>query len=260
MHIGDTGALCGDIGYQLGQAASEAIRTVAVNTMLLWCGNRFGKGLIRPGGTYYNLNNEKLELLASNVKNIKERFRTVCEDMLSDPSVLGRFEDCGVVDFHQVKTIGCVGMTGRASGLVRDVRCALPYGMYEDYISHQPVIMPEGDVMARFKLRYFEAMQSCDYILKLLDTLSEGTREDSLPDYKTLYQPDSIGFSFTEGWRGEICHVAVTDKDGKIIEYKIKDPSFHNWYALSLCVRGMEISDFPICNKSFNLSYCGHDL
>ena len=73
-------------------------------------------------------------------------------------------------------------------------------------------------------------------------------------------EPSAFAISMTEGWRGEICHCAVTDDQGKIIHYKVKDPSFHNWMALALAVRGQEISDFPVCNKSFNLSYCGHDL
>jgi Ni,Fe-hydrogenase III large subunit len=63
-----------------------------------------------------------------------------------------------------------------------------------------------------------------------------------------------------EGWRGEICHCAITGDKGDLVHYKIKDPSFHNWLALALAVRNNEISDFPVCNKSFDLSYCGHDL
>ncbi|HPC98720.1 MAG TPA: NADH dehydrogenase subunit, partial [Bacteroidales bacterium] len=73
-------------------------------------------------------------------------------------------------------------------------------------------------------------------------------------------KPDSFSVSLSEGWRGEICHAAFTSGDGKIMSYKIKDPSFHNWLMLALAVRNQEISDFPLCNKSFNLSYCGHDL
>jgi Ni,Fe-hydrogenase III large subunit len=69
-----------------------------------------------------------------------------------------------------------------------------------------------------------------------------------------------FSISLTEGWRGEICHAAITNKKGELIIYKIKDPSFHNWLALALAVRNNEISDFPVCNKSFDLSYCGHDL
>lgn len=72
--------------------------------------------------------------------------------------------------------------------------------------------------------------------------------------------PGRLALSLVEGWRGEICHCALTGPHGELRHYKVKDPSFHNWMALALAVRNNEISDFPICNKSFNLSYCGHDL
>jgi len=74
------------------------------------------------------------------------------------------------------------------------------------------------------------------------------------------FKPDTFSISLTEGWRGEICHAALTDSRGELVIYKVKDPSFHNWLALALAVRNNEISDFPVSNKSFNLSYCGHDL
>jgi Ni,Fe-hydrogenase III large subunit len=73
-------------------------------------------------------------------------------------------------------------------------------------------------------------------------------------------KPDALVVSLTEGWRGEICHVAMTDAAGRFSRYKITDPSFHNWLGLALALRSGQISDFPLCNKSFNLSYCGHDL
>jgi len=77
---------------------------------------------------------------------------------------------------------------------------------------------------------------------------------------KAELAPDSLAVSLTEGWRGEICHVAITDSKGNLKNYKIVDPSFHNWFGLALALRNQEISDFPLCNKSFNLSYCGYDL
>ena len=73
-------------------------------------------------------------------------------------------------------------------------------------------------------------------------------------------RPDALAVSLVEGWRGEICHVAMTDADGRFARYKIVDPSFHNWIGLAMALRDQQISDFPLCNKSFNLSYCGHDL
>jgi Ni,Fe-hydrogenase III large subunit len=73
-------------------------------------------------------------------------------------------------------------------------------------------------------------------------------------------KPELLCVSLVEGWRGEICHVAMTDPQGRFATYKVVDPSFHNWAGLAMSLRDQQISDFPICNKSFNLSYCGHDL
>ena len=114
-----------------------------------------------------------------------------------------------------------------------------------------------GDIMSRLTVRKNEVLQSADYVLSLLDEAPTKLPE---PDYRTPLAADSLSFALVEGWRGEICHVAVTDSRGRIACYKIKDPSMHNWLALALAVRSEGISDFPICNKSFNLSYCGHDL
>jgi Ni,Fe-hydrogenase III large subunit len=97
-------------------------------------------------------------------------------------------------------------------------------------------------------------------IRALLEIWKNSARDICKPVYRYKLQPERIGISIVEGWRGEICHAAITDRSGKIGHYKVKDPSMHNWMALALAVRNQEISDFPICNKSFNLSYCGNDL
>ena len=76
----------------------------------------------------------------------------------------------------------------------------------------------------------------------------------------TALPPHTLAVAQVEGWRGEVCHVALTDSRGQILVYKVIDPSFHNWTGLAVALRGNQISDFPLCNKSFNLSYCGHDL
>ena len=106
--------------------------------------------------------------------------------------------------------------------------------------------------------------QSARNIDRLLEIYEQkyGTLENpcSRPDYTTRLAPSSLAFGLVEGWRGETCHVIVTDAEGRLTACRIKDPSLHNWLALALAVRGEGISDFPICNKSFNLSYCGHDL
>jgi Ni,Fe-hydrogenase III large subunit len=258
VHVGDTGALCMDVGFQLGQVACEALRTIVINTTQRWCGNRFGKALIRPGGSHYPLSGEISGIIVDHVKEVRRRYTEVCEDLFSTPSVLGRFEECGKVARTQMAQIGAVGQSARASGLCRDIRKTHPYGAYSDEISHQPIVLETGDVMARAQMRYREALQSIETILRLLQDAPAG--EIALPDYEKPLAASSLSFALIEGWRGEICHAGITDAEGQLVHYRIKDPSMHNWYALSLAVRGAGISDFPVNNKSFNLSYCGFDL
>lgn len=259
MHIADTGALSTDVGYQLGQVACEALRTMTINTTQAWCGNRFGKGLIRPSGTNKHLTAAKCEMILNNVREIARRYNEVYQDIKSSPTLLARFEQCGIVSKGDMLKIGGVGMAARASGVKRDLRATHPYCAYADKLQHQSVIKRQGDVMSRLTVRCNEVLQSAEYIEQLLQTYQPSSAMP-YPDYETKLAPSSMAVSLLEGWRGEICHVAITDNEGKIATYKVKDPSLHNWLALALAVRGEGISDFPICNKSFNLSYCGFDL
>lgn len=259
MHIADTGALSMDVGYQLGQVACEALRTMTINTTQAWCGNRFGKGLIRPSGTNKPLTAEKAEMIRRNVADIRRRYDEVRLDIKSSPTLLARYEQCGVVPRGEMLRIGGVGMAARASGVARDIRASHPAGVFLSPICHQSMVKRHGDVMARLMVRCREVLQSADYIEQLLDGFTPA-QNAARPDYTAPLAPDSLAIGLVEGWRGEICHVALTDGKGRIAAYKIKDPSLHNWLALALAVRGEGISDFPICNKSFNLSYCGHDL
>ena len=260
MHIADTGALSMDIGYQLGQVACEALRTMTINTTQAWCGNRFGKGLIRPSGTNKPLTETKRKMILDNVAEISRRYDEVRLDIKSSPTILARFEECGIVPKEEMYRIGGVGMAARASGATRDIRSSHPFGAFaQGYVDHQSVVKKQGDVMARLMVRANEVLQSAEYIREILNSY-DVSEEYSHPDYTSALTPNALSFALTEGWRGEICHVAITDEKGSIETYKIKEPSLHNWLALALAVRGEGISDFPICNKSFNLSYCGHDL
>ena len=147
-------------------------------------------------------------------------------------------------------------MAARMTNLSRDIRSSHPYSLYPG-LNHIPVLKRHGDVYSRIQIRREEIKQSLVYIRTLISNVPEmSSKELAL---KTP-NPNSFCLSLVEGWRGEICHCALTDKKGELMVYKIKDPSFHNWLALALSVRNNEISDFPICNKSFNLSYSGHDL
>ncbi len=260
LHIADTGALCTDIGYQLGQVACEALRTIVINTTQAWCGNRFGKGLVRPGGSYFALTAELRALVLQNLAEVERRFGEVAANLEDTASVLARFEDCGILTRAQALRIGAVGPAARASGLSRDLRATHPWGPSRETIPHEPVTMAAGDVQARLGIRLREVPQSAGYIRRMIASLEEGAQTVSAPDYAAPLAPGSLAFSLCEGWRGEIAHVALTDEAGRLCAYRVKDPSLHNWMGLALAVRGQGISDFPICNKSFNLSYCGHDL
>lgn len=268
VHIGDTAALCTDIAYQFGQVVNEALRTIVINTTQLWCGNRFGKGLIRPGGSHYPLVAGLVESVLKNLKEVEERYLQVTDRIFSLPSVLGRFEVTGRVTTMQATLIGAVGMAARSSGMYRDIRWSHPFSAYTDH-PYEPALLHKGDVWSRAMLRRLEVEKSLEVIRNLIKQFTDyepersGARRSHLRFTiagELMFSPDSLAISLTEGWRGEICHAAVTDEQGKIIHYKVKDPSLHNWMALALAVRNQEISDFPLCNKSFNLSYCGNDL
>jgi Ni,Fe-hydrogenase III large subunit len=147
-------------------------------------------------------------------------------------------------------------MSARMNAVERDIRLSHPYGVYAE-LNHEPIIKHHGDVYSRVRIRREEVIQSIRYIRHLLGLISG----DVFSENQTItLRPGMFSVSLTEGWRGEICHAAITGDKGELVFYKIKDPSFHNWLALALGVRNNEISDFPVSNKSFDLSYCGHDL
>jgi Ni,Fe-hydrogenase III large subunit len=137
------------------------------------------------------------------------------------------------------------------------VRHDFPTGVFH-FTRPQLAISPDGDVYARAHIRWQEIQNSVAFIR---DELAAISISDGLlrADVGSL-MPDHLAVSLIEGWRGEVCHVALTDADGRFSRYKIVDPSFHNWMGLAMALRDQQISDFPLCNKSFNLSYCGHDL
>ncbi|HBS86731.1 MAG: hypothetical protein A2W91_11935 [Bacteroidetes bacterium GWF2_38_335] len=258
IHIGDTSALCTDVAYQFGQVVNEALRTTIINTTQLWCGNRFGKGLIRPGGTHYPMTNNFISAMQETLKDSGNRYTTMADRIFTLPTVLARFDGIGTVTNKQVTDIGAVGMAARMAGLARDIRFSHP--ATEISSSPFPVIQNTGDVLARGMIRNLEVRESLKMIAEWVEMHQKISGASPKPDFNYKMTPGSFAISLVEGWRGEICHCALTDNDGELMHYKVKDPSLHNWFALALAVRNQEISDFPVCNKSFNLSYCGNDL
>ncbi|HEX9510219.1 MAG TPA: NADH-quinone oxidoreductase subunit C [Puia sp.] len=256
IHTGGLSAICTDIGYQLGSVVFGRLRTPIINFMQEWCGNRLSKGLIRAGKTNFPFTRRLARRLSDLLDEYEPDFIEMYNEMKSLPTVLARLEKTGVVTPGQAESIGTVGMTARASGISRDIRSSHPFALFGQ-LDHLPVVKHHGDVYSRTQIRKDEILQSIGYIRQWLQNIPQ---EDVQPLALQKPGPGLFVISLIEGWRGEICHCAVTGDQGELVHYKIKDPSLHNWLAVALAVRNNEISDFPICNKSFDLSYCGHDL
>ena len=254
-HTGDLGALAGDVGFLPTASYCGRLRGDFLNLTAVLCGNRFGRGLIRPGGVTADLEPRHVTELAQRLA-ATVRDATVAVDLLWEtPSVLARFENTGPLARADAERLGLVGVAARASGLSRDVRHAFPSGIYR--FAQVPLCTwHSGDVFARAHVRWLELQRSAAFVDDQLRALPGGALR---ADVGRL-APETLVASLTEGWRGEICHVALTDAEGRFAHYQVVDPSFHNWFGLALALRDQQISDFPLCNKSFNLSYCGHDL
>lgn len=263
IHTGDLSAICSDIAYQQGAAVFGRLRTPLINFFQSWCGNRLAKGFFRPGKNHYPFSQELGITLRKILADYQKDFEEMIDKLLHHPSSLSRLEKTGVLTLEQAISIGAVGVTAKASALARDIRASHPFYSYKQ-LNHKPIIKHHGDVYSRTQMRREEIRQSIGYVLKMLDEVTysnkNSTKIDHLNKQLQSPKPNSFSISLVEGWRGEICHCAITGVSGELVHYKVKDPSFHNWMALALAVRKNEISDFPICNKSFNLSYCGFDL
>jgi Ni,Fe-hydrogenase III large subunit len=257
-HVGDLGALSGDVGFLPTASYCGRIRGDFLNMTALICGNRFGRGLRVPGGLRCDLEDSRAVELGRRLAAASRDAKGAIELLWDTQSVMARFEDTGRLSREAAIELGVVGPAARASGLSRDVRFDHSAGIYR--LAHIPVsTYDSGDVLGRAFVRWLEIQQSIAFIEEQLGSLPGGEVRDEVSDREAL-APSSIAVALTEGWRGEVCHVAITDEKGAFARYKIVDPSFHNWPALAYALRDQEISDFPLCNKSFNLSYCGHDL
>jgi Ni,Fe-hydrogenase III large subunit len=254
-HTGDLGALAGDIGYLPTASFCGRLRGDFLNITALLCGNRFGRGIVRPGGVAFDMDAERVAKISTRLEAAFKDVEGAAKLLWQTGSVQARFEDVGRVSKETAAELGMVGPAARASGLRRDVRTHHPFGIFQ--FVHIPIsTFHTGDVYARAFLRWLEIERSVVFLRAQLRQLPGGVPCTTCAPAK----PDSFCVSLVEGWRGEICHVAETDSQGRFSSYKVVDPSFHNWTGLAMSLRNQQISDFPICNKSFNLSYCGHDL
>jgi len=258
-HCGDLGGLSTDIGYLFGAAHFARLRGTALNLLMRLTGSRFGRGLNRVGGTGLRVPGIEAEELLDGLAAFQTEVERIGTTMLESPSVVSRMDGTGRLLPHTAKTLQIVGVAGRASGRDVDARRDFPPPFFE---AHPPdvVVAAEGDVLARARIRQQEMLASFRWLQEVLRTPDPASSPGGRQSVNETCRR-TLTVSVEEGWRGEIVHAAIMEgAEGRISRYKVVDPSFHNWPGLSFAVQKNVVSDFPLCNKSFNLSHSGADL
>lgn len=260
LHLSTLSGIANDIGYVMGAAFAGATRTYVINSLQSICGNRFGRGLMTLGGVAFDIDSELRNKLVDILTMVHGRVAHFGKTMPESPGVRSRLEKTGIVSKETAEKTGFTGVAARASNVDVDARIFSDNRFYNSITDKiVKVHARRGDVFSRTRQRIDEALNSLEFVLDLLKNLPDG--EIAAADRGT-FQQDSLVVSIGEGPRGEVVHMGITsaDADAPFALYKVKDPSFINWFALALCVRNNQISDFPLCNKSFDLSYSGNDL
>jgi Ni,Fe-hydrogenase III large subunit/Ni,Fe-hydrogenase III component G len=261
-HAGDVGALANDVGFSLAQAHTLRIREELLRINNATTGHRLLRGAISPG---------RVELLSlpdpGQLARLAEDLAEVAQLTLDNTVILDRFTGTAILTRDEAHDLGCLGYVARASGVATDARidhptCDLPV---------TPLTKTSGDVLARFTLRAGEFAASTQLATHLIATAGVrsfvSTPAQGAPARDTEGEPAretesavSSGVGIVEGWRGTIVHRVEVDSGGRLTRVKIVDPSWFNWPALPLALAGTIVPDFPVTNKSFNLSYAGNDL
>jgi len=257
VHIGDMGAILGDIGYLMGKEVYGVTRTLVINTMLEISGSRFARGLICPGGVNFDIDEKMSHKIIKMLNDVKKTVDKMTQATFGSSTVVSRLEKTGVLNTETAQELNMVGLIARSCSLMLDSRFDFKDEFYSGL--KRTSFKATNDAFSRFRIRYKEVKESIRFVGKMLDELQKYKDEKLCVPINPLKE-NSFAISITEGWRGEVVHIAFTDRFGKISKYKIKDPSFNNWWGLMMAVRNNGISDFPLCNKGFDLSYCGFDL
>ncbi|MEJ2690033.1 MAG: NADH-quinone oxidoreductase subunit C [Deltaproteobacteria bacterium] len=255
-HVGDIGALAGDVGFLPTASFCGRLRGDYLNMTAAICGSRFGRGLVRPGGVLFDTDHDLALRLLTDLATTNKHTDGALRLFFHTPSVLSRLEGTGRVRSEDARQLGLTGVAGRACDLDTDCRRLYPTAHGTAKETPLQTTAEDGDVSARARIRRHEIDHAISVIREQLPNLPAGPLR---ADLGTL-RPGLLAVSLVEGWRGRIAHVALTDGQGKLARYKVIDPSFFNWSGLAMALRNEQISDFPLCNKSFNLSYCGFDL
>jgi Ni,Fe-hydrogenase III large subunit/Ni,Fe-hydrogenase III component G len=255
-HLGDVGAICNDTAYALAHAHCSRLkeRVMQLNDRLT--GSRFLRGVNRVGGVAINLTDKQLADTVAEVDRIESDFSEIERILSANASLTDRLEMTGVLTERIAWDHGVMGVVGRASGIDRDIRRDHPFAAYEK-LSLKVPLYRYGDVRARMRVRLDEIHESMRLIRDIRSQIPNGaimgepTREPKSGEW---------ALSAVEGWRGEILYMVMAGSHGHIHRCKVRDPSFVNWPAIQWAVIGNIVPDFPLINKSFNLSYAGNDL
>ena len=258
-HIGDIGAIATDVGFAVANAHASRLREMVVRLNEGLTGSRWLRGMVCVGGVRRPWSAAQCDLLRDTVDRVEREFDSLVALVQSSDSTRDRLEHTGMLRPETARELGIVGVAGRASGVDLDVRRDHPYAAYERYSFHVSVYQA-GDVLHRMLVRVDEVKESC----AILRAAASDLREGVLPPGPHCapaqpVPPGRCALSAVEGWRGEILHWVRTAPGNRLERCKIKDPSVNNWAAIVEAVQGNIIADFPVINKSFNLSYSGTD-
>ena len=253
-HVGDIGAIATDVGFVIANAHASRLKETLLTLNEQLTGSRLLRGMICIGGVRRGWDEAQRDTLRTAIDSFAREFQDLIGLIDRSESTRDRLEQTGVLRPEKAKDLGVVGVAGRASGVDLDVRRDHPYADYHNCSFRVPVYQA-GDVWHRMQVRIDEVRESIGIIRRASEWRPPGDFRVPLPPIPA----DRCALSAVEGWRGEIIHWVRTGTGNRLERCKIKDPSINNWPALVEAVQGNIIADFPVINKSFNLSYSGTD-
>jgi Ni,Fe-hydrogenase III large subunit len=253
-HLGDIGAICNDASFTLMHAHCSVLRESVLRASHSAFGHRLMRDVIVPGGVTRDLGDEGKAIILATLDNIRLRFPALVELYDNTASLQDRTVDTGVLKPALARQYAAGGYIGRASGRCFDARRTLAYPPYDELAFEVPVLN-EGDVNARVWIRVRELEQSLSLIDQILDRLPKGP----LGTHAGHWQESREGMAIVEGFRGDVL-VWLRLRDGRVERCHMRDPSWFQWPLLEAIIENNIVADFPLCNKSFNCSYSGHDI
>lgn len=255
-HIGDVGAICNDVAYALAHSHCSRMKEQILQLNDRLTGHRFLQGVNKVGGVFMDLDPAQIEFILAETSDIEKDFRELSNILFVNASLTDRLETTGLLNEQTARDHGTVGVVARGSNINRDIRRDHPFAAYGRLNIKVPVFQ-YGDVRARMRVRIEEIAESISIINRVCREMPKGAV--SAEPVKVV-KPGEWSLSAVEGWRGEILYFVMAGEEGKVHRCKVRDPSFVNWPALQYAVLGNIVPDFPLINKSFNLSYAGNDL